>query len=145
MDPPDIFEAVIYTRWLTLPDTKRVGRGLSVSRDRTCIATHALFVISVLTICNEKNKSRRLQPFEKMERKKWNIYIYICFPFVPPQRRYEDVVDCSWKATCFGKKKFLTPCSHCRNRPNWLSFINNMCIYSCTYRLPGTIQLWAHY
>ena len=40
-DPPDIFEAVIYfeVHSLAVPDTKRVGRGLILYRDRRTIVT----------------------------------------------------------------------------------------------------------
>ena len=39
MDPPDIFEAVIYIRW----PCQRVGRGLSLCRDRASIVARAGF------------------------------------------------------------------------------------------------------
>ena len=53
---------------LALPETKRVGRGLSLCRDRASIVARADFYQRVCNLQREK-KLRRLQPLEKIEKK----------------------------------------------------------------------------
>ena len=67
MDPPDIFEAVIYTRGpCPTPSGLAVG---SVYVEIEGLSSHELIFISVLAISNEtKKKMRRPQSFEKKEK-----------------------------------------------------------------------------
>ena len=67
MDPHDILEAVI--SMLALPDTKRVGRGLSLCRDRPSIVARAGFYQRVDNFQPEKKQLRRLQPLGKKKKK----------------------------------------------------------------------------
>ena len=97
MDPPDGFEAVIYTRW-PCPNTKRVGRGLSLCRERASIVTRADFYQRVDNLPREKTSCAACSRWKKKEEKIQH------FPPIFPQRRYEDTFGFSLKAMPLKKK-----------------------------------------
>ena len=93
MDPPDIFEAVIYTRWPC-----RTPSGLTVG----CVyveierrSSHELVSISALTICTQK---KQIAPPAAVGEKKIKRF-FSSFP----KRRCEEFFGCSLKAICLKK------------------------------------------
>ena len=102
MDPPDIFEAVIYIRWsCRTPSGLAVG-SVSVEIERR--SSHELIYISLLTLCNRKKKtifaacSRWREKKEKIKR---------FFSFFPTAAFYEEIFGCSLTAI-FVKEYFWT-------------------------------------
>ena len=92
MDPPDISEAVICTRWPCPTPTGLAVGGVYVEIER--LSSHKLNFFSVFdNLQREENKFRHPQPFENRQDK-----IKPFFPFFSSQRRYEDVFGCSLKA-----------------------------------------------
>ena len=74
MDPPDIFEDVIYIRW-----PGRTPSGLAAGRVYVEIerrSSHELISISVLTICNQK---KRIAPPAAVGKKEKKSTLFFCF------------------------------------------------------------------
>ena len=92
MDPPDIFEAVIYSRW---PCPTQSGLAVGWFMSRSTVYRR----MSVLTIQDDKKKMRCLQPFDSKTRRKSNIFS----PFSHSGGTRKSTAV-SWKQ-CFWKKK----------------------------------------
>ena len=77
---------------LTLPNTKRVGRGFYVGIERR--SSHELVFITLLTIINlqpEKTNCTACSRWEK-KRKKSTFFLFLF-----PQPRYMEIFGCSWR------------------------------------------------
>ena len=86
MDPPDIFEAVTYTRWRCPAGTKRVDRGLILCRDRRSIVARADFYQRVDNLQREETNCAACSRWKKRKKTKLNFSFFFC-----SQRRYEDI------------------------------------------------------
>ena len=110
MDPPDIFETVIYSRWpCRTPSGLAVGS--SICRDRASIVARAGFDQRVDNLQPEKTNCAACNRWKKKREKYKHAFSF------SPDRRYEEVFGCSLKTICL-KEKFWTSRFHWHRSKN---------------------------